>query len=52
MAPHPDRLSLMKFTNMYETEQRYCKYMNYLSTKIGTLFIGKKIRVNNEVFLI
>jgi len=50
MAPHPDKLSLMKFTNMYETEQQYCKYMNYLSAQISTLFIGKKIRVKDQVF--
>lgn len=31
MTPQPDKLSLMKSTNLYEIEQKYCKYMHQLS---------------------
>jgi hypothetical protein len=52
MSPQPDKLSLMKSTNMYEIEQKYCKYMHQLSGQVVTLFVGKKMRVNNQVFTI
>lgn len=52
MSPQPDKLSLMKSTNMYEIEQKYCKYMHQLSGEVVALFIGKKMRVNNQVFII
>ena len=50
--PHPDKLSLMKYTNIYEIEQKYIRYMDSLSSQIGKIFIGKKMRINNKTYLI
>ena len=52
ISPHPDKLSLMKYTNLYEVEQKYCKYMDSLSSQISQLFIGKKIKINNKTYLV
>lgn len=52
MAPHPDKLSLMKTTNLYEVEQKYCKYMQYLSSNMKNLFKGHTIKVGDEVFIL
>jgi hypothetical protein len=52
MAPHPDKQSLMRDTDLFEVENKYRKYMQLLSDKVASLFIGKKMRVNDEVFII
>lgn len=52
MNPHLDKLSLIQSTNLYEVELKYCKYMRELSGKVGSLFVGRKMRVNDEVFLV
>lgn len=52
MNPHPKKTALMKSTNLYEVETKYRKYMHQLSGKVVSIFIGKKMRVNGEVFVI
>lgn len=52
MNPHPKKTALMKSTNLYEVETKYKKYMHQLSGKVVSIFIGKKMRVNGEVFVI
>lgn len=51
MNPHPKKTELMKSTSLYEVETKYRKCMQ-LSGKVVSLFIGKKMRVNGEIFVV
>lgn len=53
MAPHPDPLALMKYTNLYEIDLKYREEMKKLpSLNLLHYFVGKKMRINSQVFLI
>ena len=53
MAPHPDPLALQNETDLYDVEIKYKQEMKRMPRlDFLSFFIGKKIKINDQVFLI
>ena len=53
MAPHPDPESLLKESDLYNVEMKYKQEMKRLpKLNFLSFFVGKKMKINDEVFLI
>ena len=53
MAPHPEPYALMMNTDLYSVEFQYRREMKKMHLlNFSSLFLGKKMKINDNLFLI